>query len=294
VEKYLSQDRRRALRAGRALPDTAEGTALFADIAGFTALTSELTNALGPRRGIEVLAERVNEVYESLIDAVEGCGGNVVGFAGDAITCWFDENDGRAAARAVAAAHALQARMSAFGDLELKVAVCSGRTRRFVVGDPTIQLLDTLAGATCANLAVAERLARPGDVVVDQATLAAVGEDRFEIAAPDTSTAPMFVRLHAPAWRLQSSRGVAAAPVPIASRPPSTGVDADLEPWLLAAVAEREHAGGDFLTELRPLPCSSGSVASTTTVTCMRRRGSTCSLVPCRPSSASMRALSCS
>ena len=40
--------------------------------------------------------------------------------------------------------------------LAIKVAVAAGPVRRFVVGDPQIQLIDVLAGATLERLAAAE------------------------------------------------------------------------------------------------------------------------------------------
>ena len=51
--------------------------------------------------------------------------------------------------------------------LAIKVAVAVGAARRFVVGDPEIQLIDVLAGA-CRRLAAAEQHAEKGEVVVEQ------------------------------------------------------------------------------------------------------------------------------
>ena len=60
--------------------------------------------------------------------------------------------------------------------LAVKVAVTSGPARRFVVGDPEIQLVDVLAGETLARVADAEHLAGRGDVVVDSQTVAELGQ----------------------------------------------------------------------------------------------------------------------
>ena len=89
---YLPQDRRAALARGETLPDRARGAALFADISGFTPLTEALARALGPRRGAEAISRQLNQVYDALIAEVDRFDGSVVGFAGDAITCWFDES----------------------------------------------------------------------------------------------------------------------------------------------------------------------------------------------------------
>src|SRR5438094_735575 len=89
LSAYIPQDRRRTLASGAALPDRMVGAALFADISGFTPLTEALARALTPRRGAEELTRQLNAVYDALIAEVDRAGGSVIGFAGDAITCWF-------------------------------------------------------------------------------------------------------------------------------------------------------------------------------------------------------------
>src|SRR5204862_6880763 len=64
---------------------------LFADLSGFTPLTEALVRALGPQRGAEELTRQLNLVYDALIGQVENYRGTVIGFSGDAITCWFDD-----------------------------------------------------------------------------------------------------------------------------------------------------------------------------------------------------------
>ena len=51
MHTYLPQDRLRALAYGETLPDRTSGSALFADISGFTPLTEALRDSLGARRG---------------------------------------------------------------------------------------------------------------------------------------------------------------------------------------------------------------------------------------------------
>src|SRR4051794_27374046 len=89
---YLATDRRYALARGVTLPTNADGAALFADVAGFTPLAEALAREFGAHRGVEELTNRLNHVYEALTDAVHTYGGSVVGFSGDAMTCWFDNN----------------------------------------------------------------------------------------------------------------------------------------------------------------------------------------------------------
>jgi class 3 adenylate cyclase len=226
---YLPQDRLRALAAGQALPDRTQGAALFADISGFTPLAERLAHAQGARGGAEALSEHLNRTYDALIGALEGYGGSVIGFAGDAITCWFEAGDPGAAAspRALAAALAMQAAMPAFPELALKVAVASGPARRLVVGDPHIQLLDTLAGATLARMAAGEHLAHQGEVLADAATLAGL-EDAFSLGEwrTDPQTQARFAVVNARR---------------AARRPRCPAIQSETRPWL-PAVYEREQA----------------------------------------------------
>lgn len=183
---YLPQDRLHAFANNITLPDRATGSALFADISGFTQLTETLRDSLGARRGAEELAKHLEAVYTALISEVEKYGGSVISFAGDAITCWFDDSNYPAAPRAATCALALQGAMRAFSfitlpngmkaALTLKVAVASGHVRRLAVGDPTINYLDALAGATVTRTSTAEHLANKGDVLVDEATAQNLGD----------------------------------------------------------------------------------------------------------------------
>ncbi|MEI7768757.1 MAG: AAA family ATPase [Chloroflexales bacterium] len=251
LRAYLAEDRARA--AGMDLPDRTCGAALFADISGFTPLTEALTQALGPRRGIEALTDQINAVYAALGDAVARWRGSIIGFAGDAITCWFDAADGPAAARAAACALDLQAAMVPFADtqigegptveLALKVAIAAGPARRFVIGDPAIQQLDVLAGDTLARMAAGEVLARAGEVLLDEAMVAALGARALiGQSCTDEETGERFALLRS---LIEMPAVTPWAPVALPA--------AALRPWVLPAVWEREQAGlGTFLTELRP------------------------------------------
>ena len=171
---YLPADRQRALAQGLTLPDRATGAALSADISGFTPLAGELARELGRQRGAEELTRTINQVYTVLINEVHRHGGSVIGFAGDAITCWFDDAAGSdaAAKTAVACALAMQTAMTlydtvttpagtAFG-LAVKAAVAAGPVRRLLVGDPEIQLLEAIAGQTVDRLAGGRARGRSG------------------------------------------------------------------------------------------------------------------------------------
>jgi class 3 adenylate cyclase len=240
---YLPQDRRQALARGADLPERTTGAALFADISGFTPLTEALDRALGARRGAEELTRQINRVYDVLIAEVDRYGGSVISFAGDAITCWFNtvgvggwelgageralipnpQPPTSGALRAVACALAMQTAMRRFAAislpdgaataLALQVAVASGPARRFVVGDPAIQLLDVLAGATLARMAAAEHLAAKGEVVLDARTAAALS-DALQVAE----------------WRIDHETGERFAVVSTNDQPPTTNESVTLSP----------------------------------------------------------------
>jgi predicted ATPase/class 3 adenylate cyclase len=285
IAAYLPADRRQALARGASLPDRVHGAALFADISGFTPLTEALVLALGPRRGVDALTHHLNRIYDALIAEVDSAGGSVIGFSGDAITCWFDGQglgDGGwglgdeiptpnphpptpAAQRAVACALALQKAMQRFmsvalpngsaATVALKVVVTTGSARRFLVGDPSIQCLEVLAGAPVNRLGFAEHLARPGDVIVDQATVAALGGDlrvaEWRAAAPTEERYAIVAALTRTSGALEFEIAQ-----PIGELAEFLQLNAQfetLQPWLPQAVYARLQAGlGEFLTELRP------------------------------------------
>jgi class 3 adenylate cyclase len=236
------------LSRGETLPNHTSGSALFADISGFTPLTEKLTYELGPRRGVEELLSQINAVYAAMIAEIETYGGSVISFAGDAVTCWFGERTGgeipSSALCASTCALALQTAMLAFPQLSLKVAVSTGQARRLVVGDPSKYQLDALAGATIARLSTAERLATGTEVLVDAQT---AGTLAAALTVREWRTADSGER-YAVIWALDPfSPPVEAYPVP--------ALDADrLRAWILPAVYERELNGqGAFLAELRPV-----------------------------------------
>lgn len=251
LHTYIPQDRLRALLRGNALPERAQGTVLFADISGFTTLTENLTRSLGARRGIEVLSQRVNEVYETLISEIETFGGSVICFSGDAITCWFDSTEPASTLRAALCAQAMQTRMQATPELCVKVALSTGPARRLAVGRPEIQLIDVLAGATVARAAQGEHLARAGEVLIDDTTASALGWSAGEARRAETDTgAGELFRVLDPVWGRDqvgnTAHHVERTPAPLA--------DSELlRRWVMPFVHEREASGqGLFATDLRP------------------------------------------
>lgn len=254
LSTYVPMDRRHALAAGTTLPAETRGTALFADISGFTPLAEALAQALGPRRGAEELLRTLNRICDVLVGAVHRYRGSVIGFAGDAVTCWFDETScaAPAALRAATCAMEMQQEMEQFSDtpspIALKVAMASGPARRFLVGDRDRGYVDIVAGKTIDRMAAAEHCAGRGETVADAATVAELGDG-----------------VHVAEWRDAGAEGAperfallgklaARAPrcdwEPLA---PGALTAEQVRPWVLPAVYERLQTGlGEFLAELRP------------------------------------------
>lgn len=249
-EAYIPRDRRRALSLSLELQDRVAGAALFADISGFTPLTEALRNELGPQRGSEELTANIGRVFHEVIGELDAFGGDVIYFSGDAITCWIDGDDGTFAC---AAAIAMQEAIERSGEittpggthvrLAMKVAIAVGAARRFLVGDPQIQLIDVLAGSLIDDLAAAEHFAQKGEIVLEPSAIRSLG-DRVtlgELRRDEEAdlTYAVLASLHAE---------IPKSPV---EEPPPLPEDL-VRPWLLPAVYERLRTGrGEFLTELR-------------------------------------------
>ena len=273
LSAYIPMDRRQALVSGQTLPNRQRGAALIADISGFTPLTEALAGELGPQRGAEEMTGHLARVYGALIAEVHRYRGSVIGFSGDAITCWFDEKDeGRrmkdeeatsafyllpSAFRAVTCGLAMQQVMGSFATvntpagtpvaLAIKVAIAVGPVRRLLVGDPQIQRIDVLVGRTMDVLSAAAQLVDRGEVVL-AATAAGFSGEGFDVQG----------------WREAPQRGIRAAVVnglfePVAPQPWPQIADGALaeeqvRPWLLPAVYNRLHqTGNPFLADLRPV-----------------------------------------
>jgi class 3 adenylate cyclase/tetratricopeptide (TPR) repeat protein len=257
---YLSWDRRLSLGQGLELPSNAYGAVLFADISGFTAITNALVRRYGARRGADEWTRRLNAVYSALIAEVERYGGSVIGFSGDAITCWYaaalpvdSPVIAAPALRAAASALAMQQAMKPFQNadflpapglrLALKTSVAAGLTHRCCVGDPAIQLIDVLAGQPLDRVAAADVVAQQGELVLDGPTARAILD-------------ALVVR----EWRIDATgaqfaivAGMRRVPKP---SPPAANLpvaEHQARHWVLPAIYQRlNEEQGRFLAELRP------------------------------------------
>ncbi len=67
--------------------ETIESSAMFMDISGFTPMTEKLTKL--DNKGVEILSNVLNNVFDAVIKVIYKRGGFVSGFAGDALTAVF-------------------------------------------------------------------------------------------------------------------------------------------------------------------------------------------------------------
>lgn len=247
IDPFLPMDRRQV--AGGRLPLITKGAALFADISGFTSYSFNLELELGTQLSTEELTAQLNQVYEALINPVHDYGGSVISFGGDAILCWFDGDNGRAA---TACALEMQAQMSLMekglkgeadqSTLGIKIAITSGRARRFLVGQPRIQRMEVLAGEIITRLAAAEKQLKSGEVVVGSEVMAWFGPEAIVNE-----------------WRKDENNEyfavVEGINVPVEKKPWPEPPEIDLDivsEWLLQPVFHQLVSGeAEFLAELR-------------------------------------------
>ena len=249
---YLPMDRRHAIVNGETMPDRVSGTALFADISGFTPLTGALAMEMGRQRGAEEVLNYINPIYEAVITKLYEYRGSVIGFAGDSITCWIEGDDGRSG---VACGLAMQEIMQQFATvytpggvevaLAIKIGLANGPARRFLAGHPHYHNFEALAGDTLARMADAEGQAEKGDVIVAKEIIDALGE-----------------AVTAAEWRHDEERDFHFAVVTgldmVVETNPWPAIASDVftpamaRPWIDGPVFERLQAGATFIAELRP------------------------------------------
>jgi class 3 adenylate cyclase/predicted ATPase len=221
-------------------PERMEGACLFADVSGFTAL-SEALAALGAEGG-EVLTRVLNAFYAAVIAVLEPAGGDVMRFAGDAVTVFFPGEEGMG--RALRAGLDLQAMMERFAsvptpagpaELRMKIGVAAGECRLFLVGDGERRDY-VFAGAPVDEAAGAEHHASAGEVVLAAAE-APPRVGRGEAVAPGL-------------WRILD----APAPPPAQEAAPPLVPAAALHPFLPSKLVEWAQTGMlERVNEHRPV-----------------------------------------
>ena len=125
---------------------TAEGTAAFVDISGFTKLSEQL--ARKGREGAEQIADAIGKSFEAVLEVAYSNGGSLLKFGGDSLLLWFASPDhvARACRAAVLMRRALRdaGRVRVPGakaTLRMSQGLHSGHFNFFAVGESHIELL---------------------------------------------------------------------------------------------------------------------------------------------------------
>ncbi|MEI7769531.1 MAG: adenylate/guanylate cyclase domain-containing protein [Chloroflexales bacterium] len=166
-----------------------EGSLLFADVSGSTALAERLS-ALG-REGTEIVTDTLNSYFGTMIAIIERAGGDLLTFGGDALLVLF-EGQGHTHV-ATATALGLLRELSDFQrhvpgvgtfPLSMHIGVASGRVALVSAGHPQA-LRYSAMGHTVNVVAQAEGYGGPGELVLGPRAWAAVAGDALgdEVAA---------------------------------------------------------------------------------------------------------------
>jgi class 3 adenylate cyclase len=205
-----------------------EGTMVFADISGFTALSEKL--ATRGRIGTEELVETLSRVFGGMLGITAGRGGQLLKFGGDALLLLFTGHDHARQAASAAVEMRRELRRASeiptsVGKLKLKISIGahSGAFHLFLVGDRYRQLVvggpDTTVAMNC------ETAAEAGQVVVSEAMAALLGRG---------STKPRDDGELMVTWRKGAVDPVGAPP----SRPTDAEAARQVTPPIIASLLE--------------------------------------------------------
>lgn len=153
-----------------------EGSFIFADVTGFTALT-ELLARRGQGRGHEAMNQIMNNLFSAVLDPLVASGGDLLVFVGDAALVYFPKKDhGEDVLQATRAALRMERAIAPFAAFETEYGPCSltmsagverGVAYAGVVGDrQRMELL--VSGPGIYGATAAEKEALPGQVMLGE------------------------------------------------------------------------------------------------------------------------------
>lgn len=223
-----------------------QAMSVFADIAGFTALTEALMEH--DKAGAQALTDVLAQVFGPLVSGVYARGGWITGFAGDAFIAVFPlagETQTGALQAALSAAAFIQDHVrtratlsTLFGvfNLGVRVGLGAGAVHWHILGPPE-QPMFAFRGPAIDGCTQAEQHARPGEVVA-----AAALEHHLSAFATLEPTQPGWVRL--------TPLALAEPPLrPFNPVPPSAAAQLFLAPAVRAVVQQNTAA------EFREVAC---------------------------------------
>ncbi len=222
-----------------------QAAVLFADISGFTPLAEQLS-ARGPA-GAEELTRILNAYFGQLIDLVLALGGDVLKFAGDgALALWpaTEEDLAVATRRAAQCSLAFQMMLHNYEAVEgvrlsMRIGIAAGEVVAASFGGLRGRWEFLIAGQPLIQMGEANRLAKPGEVVLSSQAHALVQEHCIGQILPGGGIRLQDVRVPLPL----------RPPAPLALAPEMMQA---LRCYVPGAILSRLDAGQtDWLAELR-------------------------------------------
>ena len=187
---------------------SATGTAVFADVSGFTQLSEQL--ARRGREGAEQITDTIGGSFASILKVAYENGASLLKFGGDALLLWFQDHGH--AARACAAAMRMRGMLDEVGRIELPGArvtlrmsqgVHTGSFDFFAVGTSHLEMLPT--GPAWSRTVAMEHAAGAGEILVSPETAARCR--RIASASPGRRACCWSASRRATRKRFRTSRG---------------------------------------------------------------------------------------
>ncbi|MBN2389514.1 MAG: AAA family ATPase [Anaerolineae bacterium] len=179
VPSHLAQAKLLHPTVGQPSGEWLNGSLLFSDVSGFTALSERLAHQ--GQEGAEQLTRAINAYFKRMLDILAWSGGILLKFAGDALLVYFPaDKDGTQAHWTVRAGQRMMRAMGEFAAiptalgavaLKMKIGVSSGRFAALSIGS-TKRMEYVLLGDPVTRVMGAEGAATAGQIVIDSATFA--------------------------------------------------------------------------------------------------------------------------
>ncbi len=153
-----------------------DGTVLFADISGFTALSERLMSKMG-ERGAEVVTRVMNRAFGELVEIVLLEHGDLLRFGGDAVLAMFtgEGHVGRACRAAVDMSEAIGHVETPGDPLGISIGVATGEVIIDRVGSISQELI--VSGPTIDRMLAAESAASSGEIGIGRELAAMLPDD---------------------------------------------------------------------------------------------------------------------
>lgn len=186
LPSHLAQAKLLHPTVGQSSGEWLDGSLLFSDVSGFTALSERLAHQ--GQEGAEQLTRAINAYFERMLDILAWSGGILLKFAGDALLVYFSaDKDGVQAQWAVRAGQRMMRAMGEFAAiptalgtvaLKMKIGVSTGLFAALSVGSAK-RMEYVLLGDPVTRVMGAEGASVAGQIVVDRTTFAQIAPTVF-------------------------------------------------------------------------------------------------------------------